>query len=78
MATASPGSADRNRTLGLKKLAAITVPAPSIEKQRWFDRMQAKVQALRKTLTGTSGELDTLIPAMLHEVFGKESGCSVA
>ena len=41
-------SADRNRTLGLKKLAAIAVPVPSIEKQRWFDCMQAKVQALRK------------------------------
>ena len=78
MATASPGSADRNRTLGLKKLAAITVPVPSIEKQRWFDRVKAKVRALRKAHAETSGELDTLIPAMLHEVFGGESGCSVA
>ena len=34
---ASPGGAGRNRTLGLKKLAAITVPVPSPEKQRWFD-----------------------------------------
>ena len=78
MATASPGSADRNRTLGLKKLAAITVPVPSIEKQRWFDRMQAKVQALRRAHAETSGELDTLIPAMLHGVFGGEAGCSAA
>ena len=78
MATASPGSADRNRTLGLKKLAAITVPVPSIEKQRWFDRMQAKVQALRRAHAETSGELDTLIPAMLHEVFGRVAGCSAA
>ena len=76
--TASPGSADRNRTLGVKKLAAITVPVPSIEKQCWFDRLQAKVQALRKAHTETSGELDTLIPAMLHEVFGGEAGCSTA
>ena len=78
IATASPGSADRNRTLGLKKLAAIVVPVPSIEKQRWFDRMQAKVQALRKAHAETSRELDTLIPAMLHEVFGGEAGCSAA
>ena len=78
MATASPGSADRNRTLGLKKLAAITVPIPSPEKQRWFDRLQAKVQALRDAHAETSGELDTLIPAMLHEVFGGEAGCSAA
>ena len=75
---ASPGGAGRNRTLGLKKLAAIVVPVPSIEKQCWFDRMQAKVQALRKAHAETSRELDTLIPAMLHEVFGGETGCSAA
>ena len=78
ISTASPGSADRNRTLGLKKLAAITVLVPSLEKQRWFDHMQAKVQELRKAHAETSGELDTLIPAMLHEVFGEEAGCSAA
>jgi len=78
ISTASPGSADRNRTLGVKKLAAITVPVPSPEKQRWFDRLQAKVRALRKAHAETSGELDALIPAMLHEVFGGEAGCSVA
>ena len=75
---ASPGGAGRNRTLGLKKLAAITVPVPSPEKQRWFDRLLAKVRALRKAHAETSGELDALIPAMLHEVFGGEAGCSVA
>ena len=78
ISTASPGSADRNRTLGLKKLAAITVPVPSPEKRRWFDRLQAKVRTLRKVHTETSGELDALIPAMLHEVFGGEAGCSAA
>ena len=75
---ASPGGAGRNRTLGLKKLAAITVPVPSPEKQRWFDRLQAKVRALRKAHAETSGELDALIPAMLHELFGGKAGCSVA
>ena len=78
IATASPGSADRNPTLGLKKLAAIVVPVPSIKKQRWFDRMQAKVQALRNAHAETTRELDTLIPAMLHEVFGREAGCLAA
>ena len=75
---ASPGGAGRNRTLGLKKLATITVPVPSIEKQRWLDRMQAKVQALRRAHARASGDLDTLIPAMLNEVFGGEAGCSAA
>ena len=78
ISTASPGSADRNRTLGLKKLAAITVPVPSLEKQRWFDRLQAKVRALHKAHAETSEELDALIPAMLHEVFGGEPECSAA
>ena len=78
VSTASPGSADRNRTLGLKKPAGITVPVPSIENQRRFDRMQAKVQALRKAHAEACGDLERLIPTMLHEVFGGEAGCSVA
>ena len=40
--------------------------------------MQAEVQALRKAHPETSRELDTLIPAMLHEEFGKEAGCPAA
>ena len=75
---ASPGGAGRNRTLGLKKLAAISVPVPSLEKQRWFDRLQASVRALRKVHAETSGELDAILPAMLHDLFGRETGCSVA
>ncbi len=67
---ASPGGAGRNRTLGLKKLAAIDVPVPSIERQRWFDELQGKVRDLRRTRTETAADLDTLLPAMLHEVFG--------
>jgi len=72
---ASPGSADRNRTLGLKKLAALEVPVPPIEKQRWFDALQAKVRALRRTHVETVADLDSLVPAMLHEMFSGDSGC---
>jgi type I restriction enzyme, S subunit len=43
---ASPGSAGRNRTLGIQTLEAIQVPVPPIEKQIWFDDLQAKVDAL--------------------------------
>ena len=68
---ASPGGAGRNRTLGLKKLAAIEVPVPPIERQRWFDDIQAKVHDLRRTRVETATDLDALIPAMLHEVFGE-------
>ena len=66
---ASPGGAGRNRTLGLKKLAAINVPVPKIEKLRWFDRLQAKARALRAIRAEAEDEVAALIPAMLHEVF---------
>ncbi len=75
---ASPGGAGRNRTLGLKKLATITVPVPSTRKQHWFNQLQAKVGKLRRTRNEAAARLDTLIPAMLYEVFGRETGCSVA
>ena len=68
---ASPGGAGRNRTLGLKKLAAIEVPVPSIESQTWFHRVQAKAEALRTTRSETAGDLDALIPSMLHQVFAR-------
>ena len=70
---ASPGGAGRNRTLGLKKLAAIEVPVPPIEKQRWFDGLQAKARVLRGTYAATTKDLDALVPAMLHEVFSGDS-----
>lgn len=70
---ASPGGAGRNRTLGLKKLAAIEVPVPPIEKQRWFDHLQARARAVRQAHVETAKDLDALTPAMLHEVFACES-----
>ena len=69
---ASPGGAGRNRTLGLKKLAAIEVPVPRIAKLRWFDRLQAKARALRATRARAEEDIATLIPAMLHEVFDRK------
>ena len=71
---ASPGGAGRNRTLGLKKLAALEVPIPSIEKQRWFDALQAKARALREARAATATDLGTILPAMLHEMFSGDSG----
>ena len=69
---ASPGGAGRNRTLGLKKLDAITVPIPSLDRQRWFDRLQRQVQQV-EALRGSAGEdVGALLPAMLHGVFGEE------
>jgi type I restriction enzyme S subunit len=66
---ASPGSADRNRTLGQGALEAITVPAPPIGHQYWFDRLQAKAREARAIRASTAQDVEALIPAMLHEIF---------
>ncbi|SCW80553.1 type I restriction enzyme, S subunit [Sphingobium faniae] len=66
---ASPGGAGRNRTLGLKKLAAIEVPVPSLENQQWFDRLQAKARRIQAIRVASARDAEALIPALLHEVF---------
>ncbi len=66
---ASPGSADRNRTFATKRMAAITVPTPSLDAQLWFDRLQTKARAARAAQTGIATHVDRLLPAMLHELF---------
>ncbi|URW74845.1 hypothetical protein M9980_09725 [Sphingomonas donggukensis] len=68
---ASPGSADRNRTLATKRLAAIKVPVPPLDAQRWFDTLQAKAQAARQAQADAATELAALLPAMLDEAFGE-------
>lgn len=67
---ASPGSIARNKTLSPDGLKAIEVPVPSLDAQRWFDRLQAKVNAARAQHAAVAAEADTLLPAMLHQVFG--------
>lgn len=69
---ASPGGAGRNRTLGLAKLEQLLVPAPPIEKQRWFDDLQAKVDAVKRLQAETQAEMDALLPAVLDPAFRGE------
>lgn len=66
----SPGTIARNKTLSSKKLPAIEVPVPPVEAQRWFDRLQAKARRIRAIRAASARDADTLIPALLHEVFG--------
>jgi type I restriction enzyme S subunit len=66
---ASPGSADRNRTLGQGALEAITIPAPPIYRQHWFDRIQSKARETRAIRSSTAQDVEALLPAMLHEIF---------
>ena len=66
---ASPGGAGRNRTLGLNALASIEVPLPLYEKQLSFDRLQAKVDALKHIQARTSAELNTMLPSIVDKAF---------
>lgn len=70
---ASPGGAGRNRTLGLKKLDAITVPVPPLYRQRWFDRLQRQVHQMEAIRKSAGQDVDSLLPALLQRVFNDES-----
>ncbi|HYN78567.1 MAG TPA: restriction endonuclease subunit S, partial [Lamprocystis sp. (in: g-proteobacteria)] len=54
---ASPGSADRNRTLAMSRLGQIIVPVPTIDKQLEFSALQAKVAAIRQAQAANQPEL---------------------
>jgi type I restriction enzyme S subunit len=69
---ASPGGAGRNRTLGLTKLEALKVPIPAIEKQRWFDSLLQKTNAIKKHQADTEQQLNALMPAILDQAFKGE------
>jgi len=69
---ASPGSADRNRTLAMKRLEKIEVPIPDFEKQLWFNRLQAQVAAVQQAQADNQIELDALLPAILDKAFKGE------
>lgn len=66
---ASPGGAGRNRTLGLDKLMAITVPMPPLMAQQTFDRLQADVAALKAKHAAIREANTALLPATLERVF---------
>ena len=69
---ASPGGAGRNRTLVLKKLEKISVPIASLEKQEWFNGLQAKVDNMKRLQEKTATELDVLLPLILDRAFKGE------
>jgi type I restriction enzyme S subunit len=69
---ASPGSADRNRTLGARELMKINVPTPEFHKQVWFDKLDGKVGELKRLQAETATELDALLPSILDKAFKGE------
>lgn len=69
---ASPGSADRNRTLAMRRLEQIPVPVPPLFRQGEFSALQAKVAAIRRAHADNQPELDALLPAVLDKAFKGE------
>ena len=57
VAVASPGSADRNRTFAQKALAAIEVPVPPIDRQRWkqFHNLACNQPSFRPVINPLEG-----------------------
>jgi type I restriction enzyme S subunit len=66
---ASPGTADRNRTLSLGNLGKITVPVPPLPTQLTFDHLQAEIAALKAKHTSIRQANAALLPAMLERMF---------
>jgi type I restriction enzyme S subunit len=66
---ASPGSAGRNRTLGLKMLDEIKVPLPSYEKQLWIVSIAKRLEQLGKRQALIKEEMDGLFKSVLDRAF---------
>ncbi|MCP1848389.1 MULTISPECIES: restriction endonuclease subunit S [unclassified Bradyrhizobium] len=67
--SASPGTADRNRTLSLGNLGKIEVPVPPLGAQQSFDRLQAEVAALKAKHASIRAANSALLPATLERMF---------
>lgn len=66
---ASPGSADRNRTLAQDRLEAILVPVPPLDAQQRFEELRMKAKAVRALNAAAAEDAAALLPAMLHQTF---------
>lgn len=69
---ASPGSADRNRTLSTKAFMRIQIPVPKYAEQLRFDKLYQEVDALKSLQAETAAELDALLPSVLERAFAGE------
>lgn len=69
---ASPGSAGRNRTLGLKKLEKIRVPVPDYEKQVRFANIAHRRRTIRRESFAIEQELRIFQASLLAKAFRGE------
>ncbi|MDR0701828.1 MAG: restriction endonuclease subunit S [Azoarcus sp.] len=66
---ASPGTAARNRTMTASALMTLEVPMPLLAVQQAFDRLHAKIAALKVKHTAIRAANAALLPATLERVF---------
>ena len=69
---ASPGSAGRNRTLGLKKLEKVLVPVPEYDEQNRFAEIAKRRQLIQLETAGIEEELKAFHAALLAKAFRGE------
>ncbi len=69
---ASPGSADRNRTLRSRKMLDIEVPLPPIEEQQRFGELLQKSKCVKHNRQTTLKKLNALLPSILDRAFKGE------
>jgi type I restriction enzyme, S subunit len=69
---ASPGSAGRNRTLGLERLKQIQVPVPPIEEQRRFTELVKRQREITKHAATITEDLRRFEAALLAKAFRGE------
>lgn len=72
LSLASPGTADRNRTLNTKMLQQILIPLPNIDLQNEFVELLYKVNAINEYHKQIEKELNELMPSLLDEAFKGE------
>ncbi len=69
---ASPGSAGRNRTLGLKKLERISIPVPDYKKQEQFAEIAKRRRAIRREYISIGQELEIYQASLVAKAFRGE------
>jgi len=66
---ASPGSADRNRTLSARAMLEIPVPVPPYEQQLWFGRVLSRMNEVHKLRREAAAARDAMLPSILDRAF---------
>jgi type I restriction enzyme S subunit len=72
LSEASPGSADRNRTLNTKIILNTLVPVPDLELQKEFLKLQTQMETLKASQAGQLSALEGLFPGVLEQAFKGE------